>query len=258
MRKILAIAQVVLLEMVRRKDLYVLLIVTVVLTLLVATVNVFNQARLVRYVKEICLLMIWVSSLVIAVMTSARQVPAERENRTLFPLLAKPVSRTQFLLGKFAGCWLACGLALIGFYLVFVLLMLTRETNPPLLSYFQAMVLHWIGLGVICALVLLGSLLFPAIPANATISFFIVGGIMLFARYLKDFSVQLSEPFQTTLMLVFYCMPHLEMFDIRDRIVHAWPLIPWGIWSVAIVYGLFFTALFLVIGCCLFRRKAVN
>lgn len=258
MKKIMAIGQVVLLEMLRRKDLYVLLIVVVVLTLLVATVNVFNQARLVRYVKEICLLLIWTSSLVIAVMTSARQLPAERENRTLFPLLAKPVSRTQFLLGKFAGCWLASGLALIGFYAVMVILMLTRETNLSVLTYFQALVLHWFGLGVICALVLLGSLFFQAIPANATICFFLVGGILLFGRYLKDFAVQLSEPFQTALMIVFYAIPHLEVFDIRDRVVHSWPLIPWGLWATALIYGLFFTSLFLVIGCCLFKRKAVN
>ena len=42
-------------------------------------------------------------SLVIAIGTAARQIPAERENRTIFPLLAKPVSRWQVILGKFFG-----------------------------------------------------------------------------------------------------------------------------------------------------------
>jgi len=30
-------------------------------------------------------------------------------------LLAKPVTRGQVIVGKFAGCWLACGLALMVF-----------------------------------------------------------------------------------------------------------------------------------------------
>ena len=52
-----------------------------------------------------------------AVGTTARQIPAERENRTIFPLLAKPVTRAQVVAGKFLGCWLACGMALVVFYL---------------------------------------------------------------------------------------------------------------------------------------------
>lgn len=258
MSKVLAISQVVLLEMLRRKDIYVLLIVTGVMTLLVAAVNIFNEARMVRYIKEISLVLIWISSLVIAIMTSARQLPAERENRTLFPLLAKPVSRTQFLLGKFAGCWVASGIALVSLYLVLVLLMVTREANAPVGSFVQALLLHWMALGIICALALLGSLFFNSVAANATICFFVVGGILLFGRYLKNFAVQLAEPFQSILMVVYYAVPHLELFDVRDRLVHSWPMIPWGPWSLALVYGTFFMALFLAAGCWFFRRKAVN
>ena len=62
-----------------------------------------------RYLKDVCLLLIWISSLVIAITTTARQIPAERESRTIFPLLAKPVRRGELIVGKFLGCWLACG-----------------------------------------------------------------------------------------------------------------------------------------------------
>ena len=56
------------------------------------TVSFFNDSSIVRYIKEICLLLIWISTFVIAIVTAARQLPAERENRTIFPLLAKPVT----------------------------------------------------------------------------------------------------------------------------------------------------------------------
>src|SRR5580692_8172962 len=127
MNNILAVAGVVIIEMYRRKDFYVLLILTVVITALMGSVSFFHDDRIVRYLKEICLLLIWISSLVIAIGTMARQMPAERENRTIFPLLAKPISRSQLLLGKFLGCWLACGIALACFYLFFGLICASRE-----------------------------------------------------------------------------------------------------------------------------------
>src|SRR5271163_676997 len=110
MRNIIAVAGVVIKELYRRKDFYVLFIITVLICLVMASVNVFNDSKVARYLKEICLLLVWVSSLVIAVTTAARQIPAERENRTLLPLLAKPVTRPQLIFGKFFGCWFACGL----------------------------------------------------------------------------------------------------------------------------------------------------
>src|SRR3954468_25073673 len=90
-----AIGGVVIKELFRRKDFYALFILTALITLILGSVNFFNEANIVRYLKEICLFLIWVSSLVIAITTAARQIPAERESRTIFPLLAKPVTRSQ-------------------------------------------------------------------------------------------------------------------------------------------------------------------
>src|SRR5256885_14832809 len=103
MNNLLAVASVVIKELYRRKDFYVLFVLTAVITLLMGSLNFFNDDKVVRYLKEICLLLIWVSLLAIAVGTSARQIPAERENRTIFPLLAKPITRGQFVAGKFLG-----------------------------------------------------------------------------------------------------------------------------------------------------------
>ena len=100
---IMAIAGVVIKEMYRRKDFYVLFVLTALITLVMGSVNIFNQDNIIRYLKEICLFLIWAASLVIAITMTARQIPSERENRTLFPLLAKPVTRHQLLLGKFVG-----------------------------------------------------------------------------------------------------------------------------------------------------------
>src|SRR5688500_6405530 len=178
MNKIFAIAGVVVKELFRRKDFYVLFIITVLLSVLMAGVNIFNEPRIARYVKELCLLLIWLSSLVIAITTAARQIPSEKEQRTLFPLLAKPVRRSQVLIGKFLGCWLACGGTLVCFYLFFGVLSSMREGHWPVLNYLQAMVLHWFMLGIVTAITILGSILFSAPSSNITICFALVSAIL--------------------------------------------------------------------------------
>jgi Cu-processing system permease protein len=258
MRKISAIAGVVIKELYRRKDFYVLFIITVLLSLMMASVNFFNEEKIVRYLKELCLLLIWVASLVIAVTTAARQIPAEREARTLFPLLAKPVTRSQVLIGKFIGCWVACGGALLCFYFFFGLLAMSREHQYPVLNYCQALALNWMLLGVVIAFVLFGSLIFAAPSSNATISFVATIGILILGRHLNKVALQLSEPTRSITYTIYYLIPHLELFDVRDLIVHNWPLIPWSTWALALAYGGFFAALFVWLGCWAFQRKPVN
>jgi ABC-type transport system involved in multi-copper enzyme maturation permease subunit len=258
MKNILAVSGIVIKELYRRKDFYVLFILTVLLCLVMASVNIFNDKNIIRYLKEICLLLVWIASLVIAITTTARQIPAERENRTLFPLLAKPLTRSQLLLGKFLGCWLACGLALLCFYLFFGLLASSREHYWPLVNYFQAAALHWVMLGVVIALTLFGSLVFTAPSSNATICFVVVGGILLLGRHLNKVALPLPEPRRSLLYSLYYAIPHFELFDVRDLIIHNWPPIAWRVCGLASLYALAYTAVFLIAACMIFRRRALN
>jgi len=258
MKTIAALSGVVIKELYRRKDFYVLFIITILICLVMASVNVFNDDKVVRYLKDISLLLIWLASLVIAITTTARQIPAEREQRTLLPLLAKPITRTELVFGKFFGCWFACGITLLCFYIFFAALAASREHTVPVLGYFQAAALHWTILGVVVAISLLGSLVFAAPSSNATIIFVFVAGILTIGRHLHQVALAQPEPTQSIIYAIYLIIPHLEIFDVRDLIVHNWPLIPWGYFALAILYALAYTAAFLIAACLVFRRKAVN
>jgi len=259
MKNIFAVAGIVIKELYRRKDFYVLFILTIVICVLMAMVNIYNSPEIIRYIKDICLLLTWISSLVIAITTTARQIPVEKEQRTLLPLLAKPLSRTELIFGKFFGCWLACGLALICFYIAFGVLAASREHNLPLLNYFQAAFLHWMVLGVVVAFALLGSLVFAAPSSNSTICFVIVVTILTIGRYLDAVALKLSEPLRTVVYVIYYAIPHVEIpFEMRNLIVHDWPLVSWTFIGLDVLYLLAYTAVFLVAACLVFRRKAVN
>lgn len=258
LNNVFAIAGVVIKEMYRRKDFYVLFVLTALITLLMGSVTFFNQENIVRYLKEICLFLIWGASLVITITTAARQIPAEREQRTLFPLLAKPVTRSQLVIGKFLGCWLASGLSLLLFYLFFGAVAGAKEHEWPVLNYFQAAVLHWFMLGIVCALTMLGSVVFDAPSSTNTIMLIVSVGILLIGRHLNKVALKMEEPGQTIVYAIYFALPHLELFDVRDLIVHNWGLIPWHIWAAALAYAVVYSAIFLALACLAFRRKAIN
>lgn len=258
MNTVLALSGVVIKELYRRKDFYVLFVLTALITLVLGSVSFFNDTRIVRYVKEIALLLIWISALVIAIGTTARQIPAEREHRTIFPLLAKPVTRGQVIVGKFVGCWLACGLALIVFYVFFAVVSGSREHDWPLLNYVQALWLQWVMLGVVVALVLLGSVVFAAPSSNATISFIVVLGILLLGRYLNQVALQQAEPVRSLVYGVYLLIPHLEWYDVRDLIIYDHGLVGWVDCGLATLYGLVYMGVLLLGAWLVFRRKALN
>lgn len=258
MNTILALAGVVIKELYRRKDFYVLFVLTALITVAAGMANFFHTQRIVDYVKDICLLLIWVSALLIAIITTARQIPAERESRTIFPLLAKPVTRWQVILGKFLGCWLATGIALLVFYVFFAVITGSREQHWPWLSYLQAIWLQWAMLAVVIAMSLLGSIVTAAPSSTTTICFIVIASILLVGRYLNTVALGLAQPMQTVLYVIYFLIPHLEWFDIRDRVVYDWRLVEWLDCVLATLYAAAYTLLFLLLTWLGFRRKNLN
>jgi ABC-type transport system involved in multi-copper enzyme maturation permease subunit len=257
MSSIFAVAGVVIRELYRRKDFYVLFFLMAIIALTMACGNLVNDDKREGYLKELCLLLIWVSSLVIAISTAARQLPAERESRTLFPLLAKPVTRAQVIAGKFLGCWLACGAALLIFYFILGVVSASREHEWRVLEYAQALWLQWIFLAMVIAFGLWGSLVFATPAANATLCLIFIAGILLLQRHLNDFALACGQPARSILYAIYLTLPRPEWFDLREAlIVHrGWPD---GLEFAAVsLYGAAYTAFFLVAAWLGFRRKSL-
>lgn len=258
MTKIGALATIVIKELYRRKDFYVMFVLTAVLTLAALSVNFFDDKKIIRYVKDLCLLLIWLATLLIAIVTTARQLPAERENRTIFPLLAKPVSRGQIIVGKFLGCWLATGLTLLVFYGFFVLVTSLREPHLQWLAYAKAMLLHWMMLAIVIALTLLGSVVFSAVSANATICLIAVFGILFVGEHLAKLAMRQAEPMRTVTYAAFYCIPHIELFDVRRQVVNDQAMPGMVDCGLASLYAAAYTAALLYAAWLIFRRKSLS
>lgn len=96
----------------------------------------------------------------------ARQLPEEFENRTLYPLLAKPISRGEVLLGKFAGV-LLIGMGCLALFTVLCLVAVPRDkAQQSVMLLAQALALRSLALAVLAALAVALSVRLPAVLAG--------------------------------------------------------------------------------------------
>jgi ABC-type transport system involved in multi-copper enzyme maturation permease subunit len=125
-RRTTAIAAVTWTELVRLKVFYFL----VIFALLVIG-NSFFLARFsfeeeFQMLKDIALGAMSIFSSLLAILATATLLPKDVEDRTIYTILAKPVSRTEYLLGKLAGVFLLLALAVLLMGAVFAVVLLLR------------------------------------------------------------------------------------------------------------------------------------
>lgn len=258
MNTICALAGVVIREIYRRKDFYVLFVMTAVITIAMWSAVLFNDQEITGALKEINFLLIWVSGLVIAVGTAARQIPAERDNRTIYPLLAKPVTRGQVVAGKFLGCWLACGVALLVFYLFLGVVIASLDHRLPLASYFEALWMQWMFLAMVVAVALWGSLVFPAQSSNVTVCLIVVLGLMLLGRQLGGLAIQQREPLRSAIYAIYFLVPHFEWFNLKNYVVSGAGTAGLVFCALATAYAAAYTGFFLLGTWVSFRTRAMS
>ncbi len=253
-RKIGAVASVSILEMLRRRDMYVALILALVIIIPLSSVNLFGVEGVVRYVREVTLLLIWVCSIVIAISTTARQVPGELQRRTILPLLAKPIRRGEFVIGKFVGSTLATSIAILLFYVCYIILVGIKSGIWLNLTIVQAMFLHLLFIALVCAMTLCGSLIFTA-SANVTICALVTIGMLLFGGRLSGFALQAPAPANFAIWAVHFLFPHFEFFDSRLRMVHEWGPHSLTVFLAATSYAVLYTLAMVTVAMLVFRRK---
>ncbi len=252
--QIRALIKLTLLELYRRKDLPAVFILAAVILLPLTLFTPFGAAGASRAMNEVAMLLIWLFSLIITMGVAARLFPAEYERRTILPLLSKPVSRGTLLIGKFLGGWIASLSALLLFYLTYVLLAVVRQGVWPGVILWQALLLHAALLGLVTALTVAGSLWLTA-SANFTLCGLLIGGMLFFGQQMPQLAAQQSQPGRTLLLAIHWLAPHMEFFDLRQRLVHAWPTLEWYVVALVLLYATLYGSAILAAAHTFFRRK---
>jgi len=210
---------------------------------------------------------------VLAVVMSAQLFFAEMDNRTALTLLAKPVSRTEFLVGKFIGVWLVLGVFIFTLSTLLGIILWARCQEltataievgkaPPelsitgLLSYTG---MQWARLGVVAAMILMVASL-----ARTFLFTVIVGSMLVVAGQLQWLAQEtLLKPgelnfFSKALLSIStYIIPNLQQFNIGDALTLDHGSVADGAVTLGLFSGTCYIVVFLFIGSLIFRQREI-
>src|SRR5947207_1965506 len=114
-------------ELTRLKVFYVLLVFGLLLIGSSIFMAQFSFQQEFQILKDISLGAISIFTSLLAIIATARLIPQDIEDRTIYSILAKPVSRFVYLIGKLAGVLLLLGMAVVIMAALFVVVMYARE-----------------------------------------------------------------------------------------------------------------------------------
>jgi ABC-type transport system involved in multi-copper enzyme maturation permease subunit len=163
-----------------------------------------------------------VIGLLIAVFIGVGLVSREMDKRTLYALLATPVRRWEFLLGKFGGLVLTLTVNTAAMAVgLFLALKLVKQSGqhvegPVLVAVYFIL----LKLGLVVALALLFSCFTtPLLSILYTAGLYIAG---LFVTDMRNFqSDTMSRALQTLLRWLSYLLPNFQNFDVMAAAAHG-------------------------------------
>ena len=125
--RIAAIASNTLLELVRLKVFYFMLLFALLLIGSSAFMVKFSFQQQFQVLKDVSLGAMSVFTWLLATLATAMLLPKDIEDRTLYTILAKPVPRLEYLLGKLLGVLAMLAIALVCMSALFFIVLYARE-----------------------------------------------------------------------------------------------------------------------------------
>jgi ABC-type transport system involved in multi-copper enzyme maturation permease subunit len=253
-----AIGWVTFLEVIREKILYNVVLCVFFLFFMGFLASQLNFLHPERLVLDFGLLTVSLSSSFIAILIGSSVLLKEFERRTVYVALSHPISKAQFVLGKFMGLVMVLTSNwLLQSFCYLILLSLSSETLFGAYSW----ALFWALLFVMLQSLVLTSIaiLFSTFSTTAlsvifTIGFFFIGNSISQLRLL---GTRLQSSIGSTIVNgVASLLPNLEHFSLGNKVTYGLP-VSWQFVTLGIFYGLFVIALCLVLAGLLIQRREV-
>jgi ABC-type transport system involved in multi-copper enzyme maturation permease subunit len=251
MKRVLAVAFNTYRETVRERVLYNLVFFAVLMTLSGLLLRQLSIRQDEKIIKDLGLASMDLFGTLIAIFIGVGLVNKEIERRSLYPLLAKPLAREEFFLGKFLGLsfTLLVNVAVMTLGLWITLGAVGWRADVHLL---EAIYPIYLGLVLVVALALFFSTLTsPALAAVCTAGLVIAGRLSDVIRNMRDVAPGVPDWLPAAL---YHALPNFRNFDLKDRVVYGDPIPAQTlVWVTA--YGVSYAALLMLAGVAAFRKR---
>jgi len=250
--RIWTIARNTLREAVRNKVLYGLLFFAILIIGAGVVLSALSYVESERILQDFGFAAIRLFSVAIAIFVGVSLIHREVERRTVYTILSKPLSRAEFLLGKYVGLvvtiWMQMAIMVVAFAIV------SLGTGAPLnAGHAVAFALTAVELAVVVAV----ATFFSAFTTPLLASFFSVGiwAVGHLSRDLRDIGVSSdSESIRDATAIFHRVLPDLESFNFSIEATHGLAFGASDVW-LPFLYGAGYVAILLISAVAIFERR---
>ena len=265
MRTIWLIAGAVFKESVRDRVPYAMVVFAVLLIAASYLIGQLTAGQDMKTIKDLGLAALSIFGLFIAVFIGIGLVSKEVDRKSVFGLLSKPVSRTQFILGKYAGLvmTLAVNLGVMTVAYFAVLYYMNVTTAPGIRAAWPSPAMDprlLVAIGLIFAELMLVTALAlffstyssPLLATLLTLGLWVAGH---FNADLRNFENVVDNPVAIAIARgAYYVLPNLAPFDVKAEVVYGMPIAMRAV-GFTLIYAVVYITLLLTAAVTIFRRR---
>jgi ABC-type transport system involved in multi-copper enzyme maturation permease subunit len=207
-----------------------------------------------KIIVDIGLASISLFGVLLVILLGASSFSREKDGGILTSLLARPVSRVDFVIGKYFGTVITIVMVMFLMAMLYALIAVISGTALNAMA-FRAMYLSVIEVALLTAVMsFFSSFSTPMLSAFFTLCVFVSGHL---SKDLFQFADHVGGVgFKIVSSVAYYVLPNLALFNIRSEAVHDLPLMD-GYSSSATIYAAFYASVLLFLASLIFRRKDV-
>ncbi len=253
--RIIAIATNVFREVVRDRILYIIGFYALLLVIAVRLLPQVATTAQNKIFLDFGLAAMSVVGLIVAVFVGTALVNKEIEKRTVLVLIAKPISRSEFIAGKHLGLSAVLAVLVAAMTVVYLAVLQFGQISYPIGSILLATLYLLFQMCLITA-VAIGLSVFTS-PALATLLTFGVYLMGESSQQLVEFGHLSKNPgFERLTQILYLLLPDLSRLDLKNQAVYGSDLLPNSLTLLGNAsYGLLYTVLVLAIAIVIFSYR---
>jgi ABC-type transport system involved in multi-copper enzyme maturation permease subunit len=241
-------------EAIRNRVLYLLLVFAVGMISFAQILSLLTVGSEEKIIKDFGLASIDIFGVLTAVFIGVGLVSREIERRTVYTLLAKPIHRAEFVLGKYGGLVLTLLVNTTVMALWFFLILAIKGMFDARLAI--AVLMLYMGSLLITAIAVLFSCLStPMLSSVMTLALWAIGHLLWSLQVIETKTP--SAAARALWRTLYYLLPNFSNFDIKGQVVHGLAVDASAVGFAALYLALYGAAV--LIGACLvFQRKELQ
>ena len=253
LNRILSIASNTFREAVRDRVLYNLVLFVLLITAAAIFLGELTAGQEARTIVNLGLGACLLFGAFISIFVGVSLVSKEIEKRTVYAIFSKPISRTEFILGKYLGLCLTLLVNVLVMGVGVSLALLYVGGGKLALTIWGAIFLIFLELTILTAVaILFSSFSSPALSALLSFFIFIIGH---FSASLRELANSLGSGFAKFFFgAIYYVLPNLSHFSFNTNAAnHEFP--PASMLGGAFLYSVVYVIILLAVTTLIFSRR---